>query len=62
MCWPLPVQPSRQNWSRVLEERTAKFGRKKSPLSGGDAGFSGVFDTWRDCITVCTAVGYTGPA
>ena len=62
MCWPLPVQPSRQNWSRVLEERTAKFGRKKSPLSGGDAGFSGVFDTCRDCITVCTAVGYTGPA
>ena len=41
---------------------TAKFGRKKSPLSGGDAGFSGVFDTCRDCITVCTAVGYTGPA
>ena len=62
MCWPLPVQPSRQNWSRVLEERTAKFGREKTSLSGRKSVISGVFDTCRDCITVCTAVGYTGPA
>lgn len=28
MCWPLPVQPSRQNWSRVLEGPRQNLGVK----------------------------------